>query len=168
MPVTAADVQRLIVLKVGDVDPATGDPPLAGGAGMIASNITTLWAARADKAYAAPRLQELYVQRDALELVIGILRHYVDITQGDPALSAKQSQRAVVAQQQRDAIQAEIEVVERRAIASTGGAGVALGPITTTAPVAPADDASRPLTLTPDPNDPVYGGTPYRPSRRVR
>lgn len=167
MTITAADVQRLIVLKVGDLDPATGDPPIVGGAGMIASNISTIWATRADKALIAPRLQELYSQRDALDMIIGtILRHQVDITQGDPSLSVRQNQRVVAAQQQRKDLQTEIDKIETLAQAARGGA---VGQITQQEPVTVADAWNQEMSeslLSPDPGAPRYSGSPFEPVRR--
>lgn len=166
MPITAADVQRIITLRVGDIDPATGDPPVAGGAGMVASNISTLWAIRADKALIAPRLQELYVQRDALDLIIPLLRHQVDIVQGDPSLSVRQAQRVAAAQQQRLATQEEITLLEQRAQQARGGA---VGQITQREPVSPqdaVDEAWRTNPWYPDAGGSQYSGSPYAPVRR--
>lgn len=167
MPVTAADVQRIITLRVGDLDPATGDPPVAGGAGMVASNISTLWAIRADKALIAPRLQELYVQRDALDLIIPILRHQVDIVQGDPSLSVRQAQRVAAAQQQRIATQEEITLLEERAQKARSGA---VGPISQREPISPQDaieEAWRTNPWFPDPSSQRYSGSPFTPIRRT-
>jgi hypothetical protein len=166
VPITAADVQRVITLRVGDIDPATGDPPVSGGAGMVASNISTLWALRSDKALIAPRLQELYVQRDALDLIIPILRHQVDIVQGDPQLSVKQGQRVAAAQQQRIETQNEITLLEDRAQKVRGGA---VGQITQREPVSPQDAVEeywRQNPWWPDASSSRYSGSPYAPIRQ--
>jgi hypothetical protein len=157
----------MIVLEVGDLDPATGDPPVPGGAGMIASNISTIWATYADKALIAPRLQELYTRRRALDMLIGtILRHQVDVTQGDPTLAVRQNQRVVAAQQQRKDVQTEIDKVESLALAARGGA---VAPITQQEPVTPQDAVNREYQQNPwfpDAGNQRYSGSPYYP--RVR
>jgi hypothetical protein len=158
MPVTAADVQRLIVLRVGDIDPSTGDPPVQGGAGLIASNMPILWSLRADKATIGPRLQELYVQRDALDLIVARLREQVDINTGDPVLGVKLSQKVLMAVEQRKATQDEIDRIERRV---AGGETARVGQLVTTAPVTPRDVLSRPWPIIPDPNSPEYSGEPF-------
>lgn len=167
MAITAADVQRMIVLEVGDLDPATGDPPVAGGAGMIASNISTIWATYADKALLAPRLQELYTKRRALEMLMGtILRHQVAVSQGDPTLSVRQDQRFLGAQKQYDNVQAEIDKVENMVAKTRGGA---VGPITQQEPVTPQDARDRlnqQDLLYPDPGAPWYSGSGYYGRRR--
>jgi hypothetical protein len=163
MPVTAADVQRLIVLRVGDIDPATGDPPVQGGAGLIASNMPILWANRGDKATVGPRLQELYVQRDALDLIVARLREQTDINTGDPVLGVKLSQKATMALEQRKATQEEIDRIERRV---AGGTGAKVGQLVTTAPVTPQDVLNRPWPIIPDPNSPEYSGEPFTYWRR--
>lgn len=161
MPLTVADIQRLITLRVGDIDPNTGDPPQPGGAGMVASNMATIWAAHADKAV-VPRLQELYVQRDALDLIIGILRHQVDVVQGDPQLSVRMNQRVSIAQVQREQTQRDIDLVEKRASMARGGA---IGEIKTRQPVTVADAYRRPWPVWADPSDMRYTGSPFIPSR---
>lgn len=163
--ITADDIQRIIVLRVGDLDPATGDPPVAGGAGMVASNISTLWALRADKALIAPRLQELYVQRDAIDLIIGLLRHQIDVTQGDSTLAVRQNQRVAEAELQRKAVQDEITLVEQRAEKARSGA---VAPITQREPVSPQDaieEVWRSNPWFPDAGSQRYSGSPYLPMR---
>jgi hypothetical protein len=166
MPVTAADVQRIITLRVGDIDPSTGDPPVAGGAGLVASNMPTLWAIRGDKAQIAPRLQELYVQRDALDLIVAVLRQWVDVVQGDPQLSVKLNQRVTVALEQRKATQDELTLIEQRAMAGTGAK---VGQITQREPVSPEDAVAewwRQNPWFPDAGSPRYSGSPYQPMRQ--
>jgi hypothetical protein len=166
VPITVADVQRNIVLRVGDIDPSTGDPPVSGGAGFVASNITLWWAANADAAVIAPRLQEYRTERDALESLIGTcLRQWVDITQGDPTLSVKLGARVQTAQVQLANVLAKITLIEQRAMAGTGAK---VGQLTQREPVSPEDAVAewwRQNPWFPDAGSPRYSGSPYQPMR---
>lgn len=155
MAVTVAEVQDLILLEVGDIDPTSGDP----GIGVLRLHINALWDRYSDKALIAPRLQELYVKRAALELVLAVLSARVDFTEGPTGLSVKQSQQVADRRAQLAAVQAEIARVERQALTTRGPA---VGALTTTAPVTPPVPPPGPLL---DANDPGYGGSPYRPRR---
>jgi hypothetical protein len=154
MPLTTQQRQALLVLRVGDVDPETGDPTTQTN-GIVAANVALLWEAYADKAAVDPDLQELYARRDALEMVRGVLASQVDFSTENQ--SVKQSQRVQDYRDRSDAVTAEIQRLE--AVAAAGGAGGGLpvvGQLTTSAPIGP------PSALGPDANNVRYGGSPYR------
>jgi hypothetical protein len=154
--VTASSAQARIVLLVGDVDPATGDPPSPSSNGILAQNIATLWDYHAYQDAVAPGLRALYVEQDAINLVLTVLRAQVDMTIGS-ALSVKQSQQTASLTLRLKAIVEQIATIEKRQ-----GAGVPVAAaITRTAPITPADAAVIPQQI--DANDPRYGGDAYRP-----
>lgn len=165
MTLSDSDAQTLIVRKVGDIDPVTGDPLDYGTtpiAGVVGANIALLWSSHSDKAQITPRLRELYVERDAFDLVLGALGALVDYSlEGE---SVRLSQRVAGIAQRRYRTNVEIEALQKVAL---NRRAPAVGPILTTAPVSP------PTTLTinpygPDANDPSYTGSPYAPRRDVR
>lgn len=155
MPLTAEQAQRLIVLRIGDIDPETGDPTRSTY-GVAAMGVALLWDAYADKALIASRLQELYVQRDAIEMVLGVLAVRSDITTDTQTL--KRSQVWDHYQKKLDATVGELVKVQTLAL---GQRRPAVGQITTVEPVSPPGGLISA-------NDPRYTGSPYSPSRSGR
>jgi hypothetical protein len=156
MAVTESSAQARIVLLVGDVDPSTGDPPQPTASGILAQNIAALWDFHAMQDAVAPGLRSLYVERDAIDLVLTVLRGQVDTTIG--TLSVKQSQQMASLAARLKALDDRILKIEK-----ASGAGVPVAAtITRTAPVLPADAAVIPTQI--DANDPRYRGDPYRPA----
>jgi hypothetical protein len=158
---TVAEAQQLIVRRVGDIDPATGDliDWSRAADGVIAQNMEALWNSHADKAF-IPRLREAYVERDAFSLVIAVLGQLVD--QSVESVSIKLGDRVVHLMERRDKLQTEIDTLF--AASSKQRIPVA-GPLLTTAPISAPD--FRPVNpYGPDANDPSYGGSPYRRRRR--
>jgi hypothetical protein len=156
VPITEAQAQARIVLIVGDVDPATGAPPDFPEDGLLALNIAALWDyhAAADGVFVG--LRAMYVERDAIEAVLGVLRAQVDLKAGSASLAL--SQKAKVLMERLVMLDSRILIVTR-----ASGAGVAaVGQIAQTAPVMPADAAVIPTTL--DANSPGFAGSPYRRS----
>lgn len=171
MPLSDTEAQLLIVRRIGDVDPETGDPvqpTSTGGTGIVLANITRLWAQHASKATLSTTLRDLYVQRDGLDLVIGVLERLVDMVAINGAVSLRLSQRIAARQKQRDAVQSEIQRIEAALPTSAGTGALAVGPIATVAPISrPAwgDLPPNSSPYGPDANDPRYGGSPYWPQR---
>jgi hypothetical protein len=149
MPLSAADVQKRILERTGDFDPTTGDP-VQGGGGYLEQQIAGVWAQYADKAYVAPRLQELYTERDLLERYIAAIRHRYNMSADGVTENRDQRTERLIGQ--RDHLSENIEQVEATASANRAPA---VGPLLTTAPV------SSPFAGSSDANSPRYGGSPY-------
>lgn len=162
MALSDADAQTLILRKVGDVDPVTGDPVeygLVSIAGVVGASMSLLWDSHADKAQIAPRLRELYVERDSYDLILGCLSALVDYTlEGE---TIKLSQRLATIQKRRDTVQAAIVVLQTTAL---NRRAPAIGLITTVAPISPpTGPVIEPFG--PDANSGRYSGSPYLPQR---
>ena len=76
MPLTTEQTQELILLRVGDV--TVEGNPTRDGTGVAKQQIALLWEYHAGAATA--KLRELYVERDALRLVIAVLTQFYDTT----------------------------------------------------------------------------------------
>lgn len=153
MPLTTAIVQARILERTGDFDPTTGDAlPVGMGGGFLAQQIGGVWAQYADKAYVAPRLQELYVERDLFERYRAAIQDRYDFSDSDAKFAL--SQRVDTLKVRRDTVQERIDALEAMAAANRAPA---VGAITATAPVSPPFQGGI------DANDRRYGGDPYRP-----
>ena len=119
-----ASILRVITSEIGDTDNS-----------LLASVLPILWTSFADKALIAPRLQEHYTRRSAIDVVIATLRQTADVSQGTD-LSEKQSQWVKNLQDMRLSIQTEILVVEHRARALRSPA---TGQLFTVSPSVPFD-----------------------------
>jgi len=152
MALAAADIQRLVVLRVGD----TPD-------GLLAANIAAIWASYADKAAVYPRLQELYTQREAVELAAARVRAEVDFgTSGDISIRASQQFAALLAM--RRELDAQLAELETRARGARVGV---VGPLVAVAPQSPPRGVPVP-SGPPDANAPAYQGDAYtRTTRRA-
>jgi hypothetical protein len=166
MSVNDAQVQALVISKVGDIDPTTL-APTTSGTGLLAVNVPVLWSYYLDKAVIAPRLQALYTERDAIKLVLARLRMLVDFNTGQ-ALAMKQSQKTAALQAMLTETEGEISTLERQTSASHR-AGGATGALTRTTPIPPPISAPETPYEAPspylDPSDPRYSGSPYFPQR---
>jgi hypothetical protein len=162
MTLSDTDAQTLILRKVGDVDPVTGDPVeygLVSIAGVVGASMALLWSSHADKAQVTPRLRELYVERDAYDLILGCLSALVDYTlEGE---TVKLSQRVAFIQKRRDNTQAEIVALQTVAL---NRRVPAIGPILTVEPISPPTSLPAPSPFGPSANDPMFSGSPYAPS----
>lgn len=170
MPVTEAQVQALIITKVGDLDPVSLDPvptqsPPTAGTGLLATNLATVWAYYADKAGIGPRLQALYVERDLLVMKLDALGMLMDMTPV-AGLAFHESQKAAVYLKRYDQLVADIARTEAGALAA-GRIGGAIGPLAQQAPAQPPTPAPATPYAPPspymDPNDPRFSGSPYWP-----
>lgn len=163
MALSDTDAQTLILRKVGDVDPVTGDPVeygLVSIAGVVGASMSLLWDSHADKAQITPRLRELYVERDSYDLILGCLSALVDYTlEGE---TVKLSQRVATVQKRRDGVQTSIDSLQAVALKRQSPA---VGPITTVAPVSPPTGPVF-YPYGPDGNDPALSGSPYFPRFR--
>jgi hypothetical protein len=154
---TADDIQEQIILEVGDVDPASGDPPARPEDGVLARRMDVLWRRFAAKGPLAPGLRELYVKRACVRLVLGILaQRRFDAADTIEGLSLKANQIYEHYLEMQRTVQAEIEATEGQF--ATGRRAYRGGTIARTAPVSPP----RP----PDANRARYGGSPYAARRR--
>jgi hypothetical protein len=157
MPLTAAQiVQARILERTGDFDPTSGDAlPVGAGGGFLEQQIAGVWAQYADKAYVAPRLQELYVTRALLLRGQTARRQVYDFSDSDAKFTPSQVYDHFAA----ELATVEQEITETLAMAAANRAP-AVGPILTQAPIGP------PVPGGVDANDRRYGGDPYR--RRFR
>ena len=167
MPLSDVDRQLVLIQAVGDIDPANGDPvspTTQGTTGIVFANIGRLWLKYADKANISPDLRDLYVMRDAHDMVIGRLESLVDIVTNNGQINLRLSQRAQVHRQQREALTQDIARFESylsRNVAPQIGTIAISSPIS--APL-PGELPTRSL-YGPDANDPRYTGSPYWPRR---
>ncbi len=145
MAVTAAQIQRLIILRIGD----TGD-------GVLAANIAAIWDSYADKAALYPRLQELYTQREGIDLVMAAARGQVDFGSA-LELTVKASQEFAHLVTMRATLDTQIAELERQARANRRGV---VAPLVTVAPESPptGPEPFGPL----DANDSRYAGSVYK------
>jgi len=151
MAVTAAQIQALVILRVGDAPD-----------GVLASNIAAIWGSYADKASVYPRLQELYTQRACVEIVTARIRAQVDFsTGGDISIRASQQFTALLLM--RGELDKQIMALEALA---RGNRTPAIGAITAVAPETPptGPDPFGPL----DGNDDRYQGNVYDRLSRSR
>lgn len=151
MPVTAAQVQAAILGRTGDIDPTTGDP-VVGGGGYLSTIIASLWTEYADKAYIAPRLQELYVERDLFDRMLALIQQNVDFNTPGSEISIRLSQRIATLSGRRDKV---IEKLNGLVAMVKANRAPAVGQITATAPV------GSPFPIGVDANSRRYGGDPY-------
>jgi len=150
-PTTSADMQTLIILEVGDTS-----------TGSIAANFGLLWRLYLDKAQIFPRLQYLYVKRDAIRIALAAQRGDVDYAlAGDASLKAHQGIDTLNTMLKDTTDELTLLEVKARAARSAGGAVGAITQTTiTTPPTSP-----YPVTPGPEPdaNAPRYQGSPYWP-----
>jgi hypothetical protein len=171
MPLSDTEAQLLLVRKIGDVDPDTGDPvqpTSVGGTGIVLANITRLWSSHSSKANLSTTLRDLYVQRDGLDLVIGVLERLVDLVAINGAVNVRLSQRIQARQKQRDAVQSEIQRIEAALPSNSSAGRLSVGPIAAVTPISRPSWGDLPPNASPygpDANDPRYGGSPYWPQR---
>lgn len=147
MPTTTAQqMQNLILMEVGE--PLTGGP--------IAPVLPTLWSMFADKGLLphGTRLQYLYVLAKAFDIKIGLIMDGAYMPVGQ-VQHEKLDDKVPGYMKQRDASLEEISKLEKVA---SGLRAPAVGQITRTAPIGPAD--SPYTTLGPDPNDRRWRGDP--------
>lgn len=152
-PVTSADMQTLVVLEVGDTT-----------TGAIAANFALLWRLYLDKAQVFPRLQYLYVKRDAICIALAAQRGDVDYSVGGD-VSMRAHQGIDTLNTMLTDTMAEITLVETKARAMRGGAVGAITQTTITTP--PLTPEPVPATTVPDSNDPRFAGSPYIPISRT-
>lgn len=152
-----AERQQRILWLVGDIDPATGDsvlPDATGGpTGLVARNITRLYAYYWDET--DPRLQDHYVARDAIEMILMALRPQYDVDIDQNEVILKRSQQVKPLLDLLDKTTNEIKRLETQRSAS----GASVGALTRTAPVMPP--VFEVVSPYPDANDARYAGSPY-------
>lgn len=169
MALSDLDRQLLIIQSVGDVDPTTGDPlppTTQGGNGIIMQNIGRLWQQYTARAKASPKLRDLYVTRDAHDLVISVLEIRVNITAIDGTYKVDLHQRVETHLAMRASLQEEIDRIERVTLATSAPMIGALTTVTPIPPPLPGDLPSPNTSYGPDANSPIYSGSPYWPGKR--
>jgi hypothetical protein len=159
VPVTEDVVKELIILEVGDVDPATGDPPAVPADGILADQITSIWERYASKSLIYPGLQELYVKRSCIEMVLGVLKaRRFDFADNRLGLQVRAQQIVAAYERMYARVTGEIAELEGAAAAVGKGSGsYQAAPIIRSAPIVPC--------YPPDANWPRYSGTPYAARR---
>jgi hypothetical protein len=132
MALTETQRKSRVVLFVGDVDEA--GTPVSDGTGIIATNIDLLWDTYDGLGL---YLRELYARRDAITMVLGRVSLTSDTAIGrDLGLSVKKSDRAKAYQKLLDDTNSLIASVN---LGSFIGSASTIGELTTTTPVADAD-----------------------------
>lgn len=146
MPVTASDLQRLILAEVQDTPDA-----------RVAVLMPTIWGMFADKDAIAPRLRYLSAKRTACDVIAGYYRDRIDT--GMAELSSKDSQYLSNILEIRAATQDELVQTELRA---RGQRVVSIAALTNLAPeVNPLLDPV-PSSQYISGNDPRYQGDVYQ------
>lgn len=159
MVLTATIVQNLIINKVGDIDPVTYDPTTAP-TGVLATMVPGLWDYYAMEGTGWPRIQALFVERDAIKLVLARIRVKVDVNTGQ-SIQLRLGQQAQELEKMLDRVEKELAAEQVRARRS----GVAIiVDIAQVAPQLPPQRRRFPI----DPNDPYYTGSPYFPIEEPR
>lgn len=161
MAVTAEDIQEQIILEIGDVDPATGDPPANPATGVIANQIELLWDRFAAADAIAPGLREQYVKRAAIRMVLAVLRpKFFDMADTVAGPNYKLSQ--VVKGYELMLEQTDEDITVVKAGGTLASRSYQAEQITTTAPYTPSYPPDANWTRR-------YGGSPYarRHGRRV-
>jgi hypothetical protein len=153
MAVTESQAQALIIATVGDVDPATGDPPAVASSGVLYANMPVIWDSYAAQDSVYPGLQRLMAERHAYRMVLGVIRRFVDVKAGSASVALSQQAKAIV--ETLVTLDAQIDVILKQANAGTA----ASGEITRTAPFTADDAAVLPTQL--DANDGRLRGSPY-------
>jgi hypothetical protein len=154
MPTSEDDLQALVLLKTGDVDPATGKAPDPVSKGIVYRNLDLLWDQWAAKDLIVGGLRALYVERDGLELIIAVLGpRRIDAANSASGLDIKASQVTGMYERKLARVQAAINRTEAAAASAGRAGGYRIGKLRNQAPVVPSSP--------PDANDPRYAGTPY-------
>lgn len=159
MPLTPE--QQYILTLTGDLDPATGQPPAPGVPGIVALTLPAAWSRYADRAPIAPRLQSLYVFRDSIDMLLGVVQDETSFSIGQGAESQQRSDFAARLRVRRTDVQTEINRIEARAQANRVAQ---VGQLLQTAPIFPPDPTQVPVQSSlapPDANDPSFAGSPY-------
>lgn len=171
MPISDVDRQLVLIQSVGDIDFTTGDPVLPtaqGSTGIVMTNIGRIWLKYADKAVFSPYLRDLYVQREAHDLVIARLESIaVDFSTNNGQINVRLSQRLVSRRAQREAVEKDLLHLESQIAKNSPPLTIA---IAATSPIAPPLPGAQPTSspFGPDGNDPTYQGSPYwRPRRHI-
>jgi hypothetical protein len=158
--IEADDIKDAILTELGDIDPATGNAPLAGQDGIVGDQMDYLWERYAAKDLVAPELRELYVKAAAIELILGVLDpRLVDVQDNAAGLAVKGSQVITAYERKLARVQDRIEKIERLAAARHGG-NIKLAQMANTQPKRPQ--------YPPNPSDQRYGGTAFRRRTRAR
>jgi hypothetical protein len=106
---TDADLQRLIVLEVGDADDK-----------RLSRNITLLWSLYANAG--SQTMQYLLTRRHAIQMVMGAVRELIDINAAGE-VNVSWSQRIGNLKVMLDATQAEIDAISSGGVGGNTGAG---------------------------------------------
>ena len=146
MPVDATALQNLLIAEVGD----TPD-------NRLLLNANTVWQLNAAYAAIWPPLQRWYTKLGLIDLALGYYRGQVSTSL--PGLSVQYQQRVT----NLELLRADAErMIERLYAQARASRGIAIKPITQTAPELPPPLEPLPATWPyPSANDPVYQGDPY-------
>ena len=158
-----ADLQRLILNEVGDVDPITADllqPYLTNAdvtsrPGLCATQIGDYWTQYAWLGADAPFQRDLYVKRHLIDVVLGRLQDLIQ--ESDEGVAVQYGGRVATLFRMRDSVSADLKSYQSGTAPPTGlhARSAQVGPITHTQPWYPPPGM-------PDANDPAFSGSPYR------
>jgi hypothetical protein len=137
-------IATILQAQLGDQDTNTLAPYLNG-----------VWDTWASKNQVTSGLQFQYARRSLVDILIGQVWPQVTSATGDQKSNLEQKMTNL--QLIRDNCEHEIERLEKRA---KGNRAIAVGMITTTAPLAVTGPICTEDTSPPDPNDPGYRGDP--------
>jgi len=149
MAITAAQVQQLAVLQVGECPD-----------NRLAMNVSLLWQQTAWAATIYPPLQEVVVRRALIDLALGYYREQINVSMpGGITFSYQQRVESLLKMQAT--IDGQIARYQAMGRSSRGGVAAPLAQAT---PELPPDLAPPPLaTSLPDRNDERYQGDVYTP-----
>lgn len=152
MTLTDAAMQADLVSQVGETD-----------AGTLMATVAIKWAMWAFKAAQSPELHWAYVKRALIDTARGEVRQQIAVTlPGQQSLALQQ--KALALATMHEEIGKEITALEKQFGASRPPA---IGVITRTEPLTPADVLAAPVSVPLDANAPWLTGSPYyRTGRR--
>jgi hypothetical protein len=158
-----ADLQRLILNEVGDVDPLTGDllepylttQDVTTRPGLLASQIGDYWQQFAWLGVSAPFQRDLYVKRHLIDVALGRLQDLVQ--ESEQPIAVQYGGRVATLFRMRDSVSADLMTYESGMAPPSGllARTAQVGLITRQAPWSP------PPPGYPDANHPAFSGSPY-------
>lgn len=147
---TPSDLQDQILREVGDVQPGTGDPVTNPAQGIVYASLDYLWARHAGQDQVSPGLRELYVKRDALEMILAVLiQRRLDVNDQRAGLRIRADQIVTNYEHKLDRVLAQISGTEKAVV--SGSNAYRSARIRTRSPIA--------APYPPDPSSTRYGGS---------
>lgn len=174
MAITDLDNVLLLIQRVGDIDPYTGDPiaPLTpGSTGIVMANAERIYHKFSDRLSIPPaaigaQIFDHYFMITAIQIIVGILESRVDFAAVGTAMRVNLSQRIKARQDQLDRLTKKLEVLEAQSGAYASGAIGLITQIEPIFPPVPGQTSSPTGSPYLDANDPTFHGSPYWPNWR--